>query len=87
MCQYLSDGGRHRPSSLNPNTKDEQTRTVTSSPLQKQLYVSSELGVAQLGLHRCELYGADCAECCLARDPYCSWDGQTCSRFFPTTKR
>uniref|UniRef100_A0A8D3DHG9 Uncharacterized protein n=1 Tax=Scophthalmus maximus TaxID=52904 RepID=A0A8D3DHG9_SCOMX len=53
----------------------------------QQLYVSSELGVAQLGLQRCELYGSDCAECCLARDPYCSWDGQTCSRFFPTSKR
>ncbi|XP_037535855.1 semaphorin-3D [Nematolebias whitei] len=52
-----------------------------------QLYVSSELGVAQLGLERCEFYGSDCAECCLARDPYCSWDGQTCSRYFPTSRR
>uniref|UniRef100_A0A3Q4BM38 Sema domain-containing protein n=1 Tax=Mola mola TaxID=94237 RepID=A0A3Q4BM38_MOLML len=53
---------------------------------QQQLYVSSELGVAQLGLQRCKSYGSGCAECCLARDPYCSWDGQTCSRFFPTSK-
>lgn len=58
-----------------------------SAPPQQQLYVSSELGVVQLGLHRCELYGRGCAECCLARDPYCSWDGQTCSRFFPSSKR
>lgn len=57
------------------------------STKRQQLYVSSELGVAQLGLQRCELYGTDCAECCLARDPYCSWDGQTCSRYFPTSKR
>ncbi|XP_071350223.1 semaphorin-3D [Trachinotus anak] len=57
------------------------------STKRQQLYVSSELGVVQLGLQRCELYGTDCAECCLARDPYCSWDGQTCSRFFPTSKR
>uniref|UniRef100_UPI003AAD5D15 semaphorin-3D n=1 Tax=Centroberyx gerrardi TaxID=166262 RepID=UPI003AAD5D15 len=57
------------------------------STKRQQLYVSSELGVAQLGLQRCELYGSDCAECCLARDPYCSWDGQTCSRYFPTSKR
>nr|XP_043880357.1 semaphorin-3D isoform X1 [Solea senegalensis] len=57
------------------------------STKRQQLYVSSELGVAQLRLQRCELYGSDCAECCLARDPYCSWDGQTCSRFFPTSKR
>uniref|UniRef100_A0A7N8YQ13 Semaphorin-3D-like n=1 Tax=Mastacembelus armatus TaxID=205130 RepID=A0A7N8YQ13_9TELE len=57
------------------------------STKRQQLYVSSELGVAQLGLQRCELYGSGCAECCLARDPYCSWDGQTCSRYFPTSKR
>lgn len=69
--------------------------TVFQSPIQsmelstkrEQLYVSSELGVAQLGLQRCEFYGADCAECCLARDPYCSWDGQNCSRYFPSGKR
>uniref|UniRef100_A0A3Q0RHN3 Si:dkey-49n23.1 n=1 Tax=Amphilophus citrinellus TaxID=61819 RepID=A0A3Q0RHN3_AMPCI len=53
----------------------------------QQLYVSSELGVAQLGLQRCELYGTGCAECCLARDPYCSWDGQTCSRYFTMSRR
>ncbi|MEQ2208153.1 Semaphorin-3aa, partial [Xenoophorus captivus] len=57
-----------------------------SSP-QEQLYVCSELGLVQLGLQRCEFYGTDCAECCLARDPYCSWDGQTCSRYFPTSRR
>ncbi|KAM4587735.1 semaphorin-3D [Odontesthes bonariensis] len=69
--------------------------TVFQSPIlsmelstkRQQLYVSSERGVAQLGLQRCELYGADCAQCCLARDPYCAWDGQTCSRYFPTSKR
>lgn len=57
------------------------------STKRQQLYVSSEVGVAQLALHRCDLYGSDCAECCLARDPYCSWDGQSCSRFFPSSKR
>ncbi|XP_008407098.1 semaphorin-3D [Poecilia reticulata] len=57
------------------------------STKREQLYVCSELGLVQLGLQRCELYGSDCAECCLARDPYCSWDGQTCSRYFPTSRR
>ncbi|XP_061582557.1 semaphorin-3D [Cololabis saira] len=52
-----------------------------------QLFVSSDLGLVQLGLQRCEFYGSDCADCCLARDPYCSWDGQTCSRYFPPGKR
>lgn len=57
------------------------------STKRQQLYVSSGRGLVQLALQRCELYGDDCAECCLARDPYCSWDGQTCSRYFPTSKR
>nr|XP_040060152.1 semaphorin-3D isoform X1 [Gasterosteus aculeatus aculeatus] len=57
------------------------------STKRQQLFVSSEEGVAQLGLQRCNLYGSDCAECCLARDPYCSWDGQTCSTYFPSTRR
>lgn len=57
------------------------------STKRQHLYVSSDVGVVQLSLHRCDLYGSDCAECCLARDPYCSWDGQTCSRFFPSSKR
>ncbi|KAM4740989.1 semaphorin-3D isoform 2-T3 [Anableps anableps] len=57
------------------------------STKREQLYVCGELGLVQLGLQRCDFYGSDCAECCLARDPYCSWDGQTCSRYFPTSRR
>uniref|UniRef100_A0A6Q2YSE1 Semaphorin-3C n=1 Tax=Esox lucius TaxID=8010 RepID=A0A6Q2YSE1_ESOLU len=53
----------------------------------QQLYVSSEHGVSQVSLHRCHAYGSACADCCLARDPYCAWDGLTCSRFYPTGKR
>uniref|UniRef100_A0A8C5G235 Sema domain, immunoglobulin domain (Ig), short basic domain, secreted, (semaphorin) 3Aa n=1 Tax=Gouania willdenowi TaxID=441366 RepID=A0A8C5G235_GOUWI len=55
--------------------------------LQQQLYLGSALGVSQMSLHRCEVYGKACAECCLARDPYCAWDGAECSRYFPTAKR
>uniref|UniRef100_A0A8C6TNL9 Sema domain, immunoglobulin domain (Ig), short basic domain, secreted, (semaphorin) 3C n=1 Tax=Neogobius melanostomus TaxID=47308 RepID=A0A8C6TNL9_9GOBI len=53
----------------------------------QQLYVSSEYGVSQVSLHRCQAYGEACADCCLARDPYCAWDGLSCSRFYPTGKR
>ncbi|KAJ0057016.1 hypothetical protein NL108_000850 [Boleophthalmus pectinirostris] len=53
----------------------------------QQLYVSSEFGVSQVSLHRCQAYGEACADCCLARDPYCAWDGLSCSRFYPTGKR
>ncbi|NXU12539.1 SEM3G protein, partial [Pardalotus punctatus] len=51
------------------------------------LYVGSSLGVAQVRLHRCESYGTACAECCLARDPYCAWDGTTCTHSQPSGKR
>uniref|UniRef100_A0AAY4EDG7 Uncharacterized protein n=1 Tax=Denticeps clupeoides TaxID=299321 RepID=A0AAY4EDG7_9TELE len=54
---------------------------------QQQLYLGSSVGVSQMPLHRCEVYGKACAECCLARDPYCAWDGTECSRYFPTAKR
>ncbi|XP_078275534.1 semaphorin-3A-like isoform X2 [Rhinoraja longicauda] len=61
--------------------------TLKISTKQQQLYLGSALGVTQLPLHRCHVYGRACAECCLARDPYCAWDGSTCSRYFPTAKR
>ncbi|KAL1781043.1 semaphorin-3G [Sigmodon hispidus] len=48
------------------------------------LYVGSPLGVARLKLHQCETYGSACAECCLARDPYCAWDGASCTRYRPS---
>lgn len=55
--------------------------------LQQQLYIGSRDGLAQLSLHRCDTYGKACADCCLARDPYCAWDGNACSRYAPTSKR
>lgn len=63
--------------------------SITISVLfpQQTLYVGSSLGVAQVRLHRCETYGTACAECCLARDPYCSWDGTACTRYQPSGKR
>lgn len=57
------------------------------STKQQQLYLGSDIGVSQMPLHRCEVYGQACAECCLARDPYCAWDGTECSRYFPMAKR
>ncbi|XP_064200572.1 semaphorin-3C-like [Anguilla rostrata] len=56
------------------------------SSKKQQLYVSSEYGVSQVSLHRCHAYGTACADCCLARDPYCAWDGLTCSHFYPLGK-
>ncbi|XP_060100644.1 semaphorin-3C [Heteronotia binoei] len=61
--------------------------TMAISSKKQQLYVSSDEGVTQVSLHRCHIYGTACADCCLARDPYCAWDGNSCSRFYPTGKR
>uniref|UniRef100_A0A3Q2DPJ8 Sema domain, immunoglobulin domain (Ig), short basic domain, secreted, (semaphorin) 3D n=1 Tax=Cyprinodon variegatus TaxID=28743 RepID=A0A3Q2DPJ8_CYPVA len=72
-----------------------QVRLTASSPIltlelsskKQQLYVGSREGLAQVSLSRCHLYGQACAECCLARDPYCAWDGHSCSRYVPASKR
>ncbi|KAA8590188.1 hypothetical protein FQN60_014122 [Etheostoma spectabile] len=61
--------------------------SMEMSSKQQQLYVGSNEGLAQVSLSRCHLYGQACAECCLARDPYCAWDGHTCSRYVPASKR
>uniref|UniRef100_A0A8C7IB19 Sema domain, immunoglobulin domain (Ig), short basic domain, secreted, (semaphorin) 3Fa n=1 Tax=Oncorhynchus kisutch TaxID=8019 RepID=A0A8C7IB19_ONCKI len=53
----------------------------------QQLYVGSVLGVTHLALHRCDVYGEACADCCLARDPYCAWDGKSCTRYSASQKR
>ncbi|NWI96629.1 SEM3D protein, partial [Pitta sordida] len=54
---------------------------------QQQLFVSSTHGLLQLSLYHCELYGKTCTDCCLARDPYCTWDGKTCAPHLLTEKR
>lgn len=57
------------------------------SPKRQELLVSSTQGLLQLSLSRCELYGPTCMDCCLARDPYCTWDGSACTPLLLTEKR
>ncbi|KAF7249770.1 Semaphorin-3D, partial [Varanus komodoensis] len=57
------------------------------SQKRQEVFVSSGTGVLQLSLFRCELYGKACADCCLARDPHCTWDGKSCRPFLLTKKR
>uniref|UniRef100_A0A3Q2DKZ5 Sema domain, immunoglobulin domain (Ig), short basic domain, secreted, (semaphorin) 3Fb n=1 Tax=Cyprinodon variegatus TaxID=28743 RepID=A0A3Q2DKZ5_CYPVA len=61
--------------------------TMKISSKRQQLYVSSAVGLTQMALHRCDVYGEACADCCLARDPYCAWDGKSCSRYSVSQKR
>ncbi|NXS57149.1 SEM3D protein, partial [Brachypteracias leptosomus] len=53
----------------------------------QELFVSSTHGLLQLSLYRCKLYGKTCTDCCLARDPYCTWDSKTCAPHLLTEKR
>ncbi|XP_077182023.1 semaphorin-3D-like isoform X2 [Paroedura picta] len=53
----------------------------------QQMFVSSTKGLVQLSLYRCELYGKTCRDCCLSRDPYCTWDGKSCRPLLHTKKR
>ncbi|NWH49670.1 SEM3D protein, partial [Fregata magnificens] len=57
------------------------------SPKRQELFVSSTHELLQLSLYRCELYGKTCTDCCLARDPYCTWDSKTCAPHLLTKKR
>ncbi|XP_075430276.1 semaphorin-3F-like isoform X2 [Ascaphus truei] len=56
-------------------------KTMKISSKRHQLYVASVSGVTRLALHRCDKYGEVHADCCLARDPYCAWDGKNCSPY------
>ncbi|GAA6069209.1 sema domain, immunoglobulin domain (Ig), short basic domain, secreted, (semaphorin) 3H, partial [Tachysurus ichikawai] len=60
---------------------------LTLSKKKQWLFVGSAEGVSQLALYQCDLYGQVCAECCLARDPYCNWDGHACSPYMPVARR
>ncbi|XP_069792653.1 semaphorin-3F-like isoform X2 [Narcine bancroftii] len=64
-----------------------KVKTMKISSKRQQLYVASALGITQVALHRCDVYGEACADCCLARDPYCAWDGKACSRYVASSKR
>lgn len=87
----LSGSGMHSPHCSQYWGQGHVARghlTLSSlSPQQQQLYVSSAVGVTHLALHRCDVYGEACADCCLARDPYCAWDGRACSRYSASSKR
>ncbi|XP_048466189.1 semaphorin-3E [Rhincodon typus] len=56
--------------------------TMDLSVKRQNLYIGSKSGIAQLRIHQCDMYGSACTDCCLARDPYCCWDGVSCTRYY-----
>ncbi|XP_025060160.1 semaphorin-3B isoform X2 [Alligator sinensis] len=91
VFKYLSTGNLLcvlQQSCLCTRDHAHDSSPVTSMQISsKRLYLGSRTSISQLPLHRCGIYGKACAECCLARDPYCAWDGTTCTRYMPNTKR
>ncbi|XP_061461903.1 semaphorin-4A-like [Rhineura floridana] len=57
--------------------KPEVVQNLLLSPEKGILYVGYSTGVLQVPLANCSIY-TTCANCVLARDPYCAWDGREC---------
>uniref|UniRef100_A0A8C8RJM5 Semaphorin 4A n=1 Tax=Pelusios castaneus TaxID=367368 RepID=A0A8C8RJM5_9SAUR len=65
----------------------EPVQNLLFSPGKGILYVGYSKGVLQVPLANCSVYRS-CADCILARDPYCAWDGhsQSCQEIRATNK-
>uniref|UniRef100_A0A8D2JA56 Sema domain-containing protein n=1 Tax=Varanus komodoensis TaxID=61221 RepID=A0A8D2JA56_VARKO len=57
--------------------KPEAVRNLLLSPEKGVLYAGCSGEVLRVPLANCSVY-ATCAECVLARDPYCAWDWHRC---------
>nr|XP_048714109.1 LOW QUALITY PROTEIN: semaphorin-4G [Caretta caretta] len=55
----------------------QPVESLVISKTQRSVYVGAGSGVLQLPLSSCARYGS-CYDCILARDPYCTWDGEGC---------
>nr|XP_028565608.1 semaphorin-4A [Podarcis muralis]XP_028565609.1 semaphorin-4A [Podarcis muralis]XP_028565610.1 semaphorin-4A [Podarcis muralis]XP_028565611.1 semaphorin-4A [Podarcis muralis]XP_028565612.1 semaphorin-4A [Podarcis muralis]XP_028565613.1 semaphorin-4A [Podarcis muralis]XP_028565615.1 semaphorin-4A [Podarcis muralis]XP_028565616.1 semaphorin-4A [Podarcis muralis]XP_028565617.1 semaphorin-4A [Podarcis muralis]XP_028565618.1 semaphorin-4A [Podarcis muralis] len=65
--------------------KPEAVQNLLLSPEKGILYVGYSTGVLQVPLANCSIY-TTCANCVLARDPYCGWDGQKCRDIWGATE-
>nr|XP_006113966.1 semaphorin-4A [Pelodiscus sinensis]XP_006113967.1 semaphorin-4A [Pelodiscus sinensis]XP_006113968.1 semaphorin-4A [Pelodiscus sinensis]XP_006113969.1 semaphorin-4A [Pelodiscus sinensis]XP_014424437.1 semaphorin-4A [Pelodiscus sinensis]XP_025035907.1 semaphorin-4A [Pelodiscus sinensis] len=65
----------------------EPVQNLLFSPEKDILYVGHSKGVLQVPLANCSVYRS-CAECILARDPYCAWDrhSRSCQETRATNK-
>lgn len=63
-----------RPPNSHPALAREAGGRLSPVPLPPQgiLYVGYSRGILQIPLANCSLHQS-CAECVLARDPYCAW--------------
>ncbi|XP_077477575.1 semaphorin-7A-like isoform X1 [Stigmatopora argus] len=52
---------------------------IIFNPFSKNLYVKSGNQLVRMNVADCRLYGDNCEQCVLARDPHCGWDGDSCA--------
>ncbi|XP_021387869.2 semaphorin-4A [Lonchura striata] len=65
-------GGAHIVESIQLFARPEPVKNLLLAPGKGILYVGYSRGVLQVPLANCSLHRS-CAECVLARDPYCAW--------------
>ncbi|XP_057690486.1 semaphorin-7A-like isoform X1 [Corythoichthys intestinalis] len=62
-----------------PFTERAHIDDLILHPFSKNLYVKSGNQLLQMNVANCALYGDTCEQCVLAQDPYCGWDGESCT--------
>ncbi|KAG7276505.1 hypothetical protein CRUP_021285 [Coryphaenoides rupestris] len=80
----VSTAGDHRFTAI---AVDMKVIVLPKDASSTEQLILEEVEVFRVSLHRCGVYGRACSDCCLARDPYCAWDGDTCASFTPSAKR
>ncbi|XP_077569694.1 semaphorin-7A isoform X2 [Stigmatopora nigra] len=62
-----------------PFTNRAHINDIIFNPFSKNLYVKSGNQLIRMNMADCRLYGDNCEQCVLSRDPHCGWDGENCT--------
>ncbi|XP_054877045.1 semaphorin-7A [Poeciliopsis prolifica] len=60
-------------------SKNSSIQAMTLNSQKKKLVVGFSDKISTVDLQKCEEYNTSCADCVLARDPYCAWTTSGCS--------
>lgn len=77
----ISETELSNSSSQLSNTSTIQVMKLDSK--QKKLVVGFSEIISTMDLQRCQQYNSSCADCVLARDPYCAWTASGCTPTVP----
>ncbi|XP_053540044.1 semaphorin-4A isoform X1 [Ictalurus punctatus] len=84
----LLEGGAHIIEEIQVLRQPQRVRNLLLSVSKGALFVGSSEGVASVPVSNCSHYWS-CAECVLARDPFCAWDStrRVCARVSSVTNQ